>query len=395
MHVLSIIHYPVFGGPHNRNASIIPALRQFGIETTVLLPDEPGNAVEHLSQRGVRVVAVPLQRLRATPDISVQVASAAAFRGDVRRLRSVIRRERVDLVLVNGLANPHGAIAGHVENLPVVWQLLDTFSPVFLRRAMMPVVGALADSVMSSGMGVAREHPGAIEFGDRLVSFFSIVDSGKFRNGLGPRTRAREELGLGANDFIVGNVNNVNPMKGHDTFIRAAAALLHHRPGIRFVILGAQYEQHASYTRALFDDAARLGLRLGKELVVVDPGNRVNALAPAFDVFWLTSNRRSEGVSTVTGEAMALELPVVATDVGSVREAVVDSVTGYLVPPRDPEALARATLRLVDDGDLRRALGRAGRARAEELYSLSACVERHMTAFSRAQEHRASRTMPK
>jgi len=298
------------------------------------------------------------------------------------------------LVLVNGLVNPHGAIAAQLERIPVVWQLLDTFAPMPLRRVMMPLVVAFADSVMSSGMGVARQHPGALGFGERLVPFFSIVDSEVFRNGAGARARAREQLGLGVDDFVVGNVNNLNPMKGHDTFVRAAAALLRERPGIRFVILCAQYEQHADYTRALWREAAQRGLRLGKELIVVDPGGRVPELAPAFDVFWLSSHPRSEGVSTVVGEAMALELPVVATDVGSVREAVADGATGYLVPACDPEALAAATHPLVDNRELRLRMGRAGRVRAEQLYSLHACTERHMSAFDHALRYRAARYAP-
>lgn len=394
LHVLSIIHYPVYGGPHNRNASVIPALRERGVETTILLPDQPGNAVDQLAARGASVVTMPLRRLRWTSDLGVQVRVAASFRDDVRRLRGVIRRERVGLVLVNGLVNPHGAIAAHLEKIPVVWQLLDTFAPMPLRRMMMPLVGVIADSIMSSGMGVAREHPGALAFGERLVPFFSIVDSQAFRNGADVRGRAREELGLAADDFVVGNVNNLNPMKGHDTFVRAAAALLRERPKTRFVILGAQYDQHAGYTTALWREAARLGRRLGKELIVVDPEGHVSELAPAFDVFWLSSNPRSEGVSTVVGEAMALELPVVATDVGSVREAVDDGTTGNLVPACDPGALAAATYPLVDNRELRLKLGRAGRERAEELYSLVACTEQHFSAFDHALRHRAARYAP-
>ena len=294
--------------------------------------------------------------------------------------------------MVNGLVNPHGALAAHLEDIPVVWQLLDTFAPVLVRRAVMPLVTSMADSVMTSGMGVAREHPGALDFRDRLVPFFSIVDCARFQNSDGNRTRAREELGLTAEDFVVGNVNNLNPMKGHDTFIRAAALLREQRPGIKFVILGAQYEQHAGYTRSLWGEASRLGLSLGEDLIVSNPGNRVAELAPAFDVFWLSSHTRSEGVSTVIGEAMALELPVVATDVGSVREAVADGITGYLVPASDPLALAEATVPLVDDPELRRALGRAGRSRSETLYSLDACADQHLLAFDQAARYRHARS---
>jgi glycosyltransferase involved in cell wall biosynthesis len=391
MHVLSIIHYPVFGGPHNRNASVVPGLRERGYRTTVLLPAEPGNAAEYLTARGVDVLATPLRRVRATPDPRVQASFALAFRSDVRRLRGVIRRERIDVVLVNGLHNPHGALAAHLEGVPVVWQLLDTYSPMALRRVLMPVVRSMADAVMTTGLAVAREHPGAIGLGDRLVPFFPIADSRRFVNGPEQRAAARGELGLAATDMVVGIVGNINPMKGHDTFIRAAAALRARRPEVRFVILGAQSEQHTAYTRGLWAEAERLGLRIGANVIVVDPGRRVDRLAPALDIFWLTSNPRSEGIPTVIGEAMALELPVVASDVGSVSEAVAQGETGYVVAPREPAAFAAATVGLVDDADLRARLGAAGRLRAEELFSAEACVERHVTAFERARRHRVER----
>jgi glycosyltransferase involved in cell wall biosynthesis len=87
------------------------------------------------------------------------------------------------------------------------------------------------------------------------------------------------------------------------------------------------------------------------------------------DVFVLSS--RSEGFPVSVLEAMAAGLPVVATDVGGVGEAVEDGETGILVPAADPEALARSLERLVLDADLRRRLGAAGRARTLRLFDVS------------------------
>ena len=93
------------------------------------------------------------------------------------------------------------------------------------------------------------------------------------------------------------------------------------------------------------------------------------------DVFVLSS--RSEGFPVSILEAMAAGLPVVATDVGGVAEAVENGETGCLVPAADPEALARALERLVSDADLRRRLGAAGRARALRLFD----VPRYRAAY--------------
>jgi glycosyltransferase involved in cell wall biosynthesis len=99
------------------------------------------------------------------------------------------------------------------------------------------------------------------------------------------------------------------------------------------------------------------------------------------DLFVLSS--RSEGLPVSVLEAMAAELPVVATDVGGLAELVVDGETGSLVPPGDAEALAAALGRLIGDRDLRRTLGAAGRARAEELFDLAAFRRAHAELYDR------------
>ena len=75
-------------------------------------------------------------------------------------------------------------------------------------------------------------------------------------------------------------------------------------------------------------------------------------------------------------EAMAAGLPVVATAVGGTPEVVVDGVTGLLVPPRDPHALAEAILRLLRDPDLRKRMGGAGRERVAAHFSVEQMVQR-------------------
>jgi glycosyltransferase involved in cell wall biosynthesis/ubiquinone/menaquinone biosynthesis C-methylase UbiE/uncharacterized protein YbaR (Trm112 family) len=382
--LLSVIHYPVFGGPHNRNIRIAPLLRAAGIEPTVLLPDEPGDAVERLRAAGMPVETLPLHRIRGARRPEPHAELVGAFRREVAAIGSLIKTGGYDVVLVNGLVNPHAGIAGAREGAGVVWQLLDTHHPMALRRVLMPLVTSRSDVVMSTGRAVAAAHPGAIALGDRLVTFFPAVDFDLFAPSGERRLAARAELGLGQNDVVVGNVSNLNPMKDHRNFVRAAARVHEQRPDVRFVILGAQYEHRASYVRDLLGEASSLGLAPGKSLFIHEPGTRVAALEPAFDLFWLTSRPASEGVPTVVGEAMALELPVVATDVGSVSEAVEDGVTGAVVPPLDPAALAGATLAYLDDADLRGIAGKAGRRRAIELFSVEACAAAHIEAIARA-----------
>jgi glycosyltransferase involved in cell wall biosynthesis len=280
--------------------------------------------------------------------------------------------------------NPQGAIAARLEGVPIVWQILDTFTPMMLRHAIMPMVKWLADVVMCTGRAVAEEHPGAMEFGSHLVLFYPPVNIDRFKYSPERNKRARETLGLSQDSFVVGNVGNINLQKGHRTFIRAAAKLIDTIPEAKFVILGAQHENHREYIEGLWREAVSLGLELGVNLIVLDPGVDVPELEPAFDVFWMTSEPRSEGIPTVSEEAMALEIPVLATRVGSIEEIVFEGKTGFVVDPYDIDALADSTVRLFADKNLLRSMGQEANRFAVENFSVENCARSHLRGYQLA-----------
>lgn len=382
--VLSVIHYPVFGGPHNRNAWVAPFLKHKNVETTVLLPNEPGNGAERLRQAGVDVVTIPLSRIRAKIDPIFHLRLFVNFWGDVWRIRRFIQERNIDIVQINGLVNSQAAIAAKLEGVPVVWQILDTFAPSVLRQLTMPLVRAMAGVVMCTGYRVAKGHPGALRFGERLVLFYPPVDLVRFKNSSARRLRAREKLGLQEGDFVVGNVGNLNFQKGHLTFIRAASLLKAEIPDCRFVILGAMHENQRDYLNRLWREAYNLGLEIGNDLIVHDPGANVAELETAFDVFWMTSEPRSEGIPTAVEEAMALGVPVVATQVGSIAEIVTEGKTGFVVAPYDIEKMVDRTVRIHSDKDLKQKLSQAAQCFARHNFAVEKCAFSHLRAYEMA-----------
>jgi len=391
MRILSVIHYPIFGGPHNRNLRLAPVLARRGFNIKVLLPDDPGNAIERLEKEGATVLVRPLHRLRATVNPIPWTLFIAGFFPEVWMIRKLIRQKEIDVVLINGLVNPHAAMAARMERVPVVWQILDTRPPMVMRRMLMPLVTRFADAVMCTGMEVARAHPGASQTGDRLISFFPPVDTKEFRPDPNRRARARTELNVPEDAVLIGTVGNINPQKGHEYLIRAASLI---RTEIREVIiriLGGHTPTHSKYECSLHQEAHSLGLLDDERLKFVDPENRVADLLPAFDIFLLTSVPFSEGIPTVILEAMACGLPVVASDVGGVSEVVEDGVTGFVVPPLNPIAIANATLRLLQNPELLQRMGKNARQCAVEYYDVEACANTHVRAFEAALAHHRSK----
>ena len=176
-------------------------------------------------------------------------------------------------------------------------------------------------------------------------------------------------------EFLVTTVGNIRRVKGHDVFIRAAAAIVQQFPKASFSIAGDVLEP--SY----FTEMQTLVRDLDLAYHVRFDGGVTNMhqhLAAA-DIFVLPS--RSEGFSNAILEAMAASLPVVATNVGGNPEAVKDGISGFLVPSDDPGALSAAILRLLFDPSLARAMGTAGRNLAEESFTTEIMMSRIAGAY--------------
>ena len=163
---------------------------------------------------------------------------------------------------------------------------------------------------------------------------------------------ALQELGLPADALVVGNVAALTDHKDHETLLRAAAHVTHALPAVRFVIVG-----DGDRRAALLALAAELGV--AGHVTFAGFRTDLDRLIPAFDVFCLSSHM--EGLGTSLLDAMCFGLPVVATAAGGIPEAVEDDVTGRVVPPRDPEALAGALVEVLRDEPRRRVLGEGAR----------------------------------
>jgi glycosyltransferase involved in cell wall biosynthesis len=322
-----------------------------------------------------------LHRVRATPHPAAQLRFLRGLRREVRAIRRLIRERGFDIVQIGGLVNPHGAFAARRENVPVVWQILDTRPPMALRRVMMPLVLRLADVVMTTGRAVADVHPGAAGLGERLRPFYPPVEPEVFAPASVDRETARAEFGFGSDDLVLVSVGNLNPQKGHETLIRAAALARRMRPELKVLVAGAPHPTHRSYEEGLHRLAGELGLEVGKDILFAGALTDVRPALAAADVFVLASVPRSEGAPTAIEEAMMMELPVVATDVGAVREVVEHGRTGFVVPPLDPQRLAEAILEILDDPNTRTSFGTRGRARAIERFSADECARVHLEAY--------------
>jgi glycosyltransferase involved in cell wall biosynthesis len=356
--VLVVITLAEVGGAQSYVAGLLPALCEEFDVTVAAHGDGPLR--EAAEAAGARFVGLRHMRRALSP---------ARDLVGLGELVALIRRERPELVHLNSSkAGVLGRLAALVAGAPV--------------------------RVFTVHGWAFRAHDGAAAraylWADRLTAPLTTatvcVAGSELRAGIAARTCRRERTVVlrngvdldvpraagGASDAppVVVGVGRLRPPKDFATLVRAVALL---PPGIvraRIVGDGPQRDDLAAEIRrlGLTDDVELLGER-----------DDVRALLASADVFVLPT--LSEGLPMSVLEAMAAGLPVVASAVGGVPEAVLDGETGVLVAPGRPEALAEAIARLAGEPAGRRRMGEAGRRRAEAEFDLADVRRAHVRLY--------------
>ena len=203
------------------------------------------------------------------------------------------------------------------------------------------VMARLADLVIcnsAAGLATAVDR-GIPEARCRVIP--NGVDTGHFRPDPDARRELRAEWRIDEGERLVGLVGRLDPMKGHEMFLEAAARLAGRRGDVRFLCVGGG---PGDLRRALEARAARSGI--GGRVIRAEARDAVARVYNALDLL-VSASIYGEGFPNVLAEAMACGTPVVATDVGDSAKVVGDP--GRIVPPSDPETLALAMQAALDD----------------------------------------------
>lgn len=386
--VLSVIHAPRWGGIHTIMERVGPLCGEAGWEWIVLLPRTRGeNGRARLEKAGLKVVDIPLRRIRKTLNPLVQLGFVLSIPLDIWRLTRVIRDEKIDVVQVCGLMHFHSAVAGRLMGKPVVWQMHSDQPPGFLKRFFTPWVVRIADVAMTAGRKIIPKHPGLSAMGDRLFVFFAPVNMQRYRPDAERRIASRKAMGVGPGDIVVGTAGGRGPNKNHAMLVEVADQLRASHPNLKYAILGQWLPQHRAYYEAeVIKPAEDRGLVAEGVVQFVDPGSDVDFYLTGFDIFALPSH--GEGISVVTGEAMATRLPVVVNDVGSMSDFVTDGEVGRLNRSRTAEEMAGHIAELADDPALRDQFGEAALAYARLHLDERVCADIHIQAYAAAERRR-------
>jgi glycosyltransferase involved in cell wall biosynthesis len=352
MNVAFLITSLDFGGAEAQLVRIARMLRQDGWTVSVISMLSPAAYEAELAEAGITVHSLAMTRGAPEP-------------AAVIRLVRLLKREKPD-ILTSFMyhANLLGRLAARPGGVRIVVSSIrnENFG------------GPRRDRLLRITDGLARVTTTNSRLAATALLDRGVVPEGKLRvipNGLDltnyswtapQREKARRETGCLLDSFLWLAVGRLELQKDWPTLLTAFASVAHRQPEAQLRIAG-----HGSLEAELKAQAQKLGLEAHVQFLGVR--NDIPDLLAASDALVLSS--AWEGLPNVVLEAMAAGKPVVATQVGGVPELVEAEVTGVLVPPADPAALAAAMLSLMQlPEEARHVLGCAGRQRAAAGFSL-------------------------
>lgn len=369
MKVLHVQKVAGIGGSERHLLSLLPALARAGLDVRMLIAatDEANRFADALRARDI-----PLRMVAAGPHLNPALVTAVA-----REIRS-FRPDIVHTHLVH--ADIHGQLAMAAGRAVRVSSVHST--PAFYRREPFRTGARLAGRHASAVIAISDHVRGFLEDlrlvpADRVRVVHYGIDASGWPLEVAERRQARAQLGLRPADVAVGIAARLIPGKGHPLLLEAVAHARRENPQLRLLVAGG--------------GPLRVGLE--REAERIAPGatsfvgfvNDIRAFMNACDVLaFPTQPALGEGFGLAALEAMATGRPVVATDVASLPELVIDGETGFLADPRSVEELAAALAALAGDGDLRERLGARGQDRARATFSLELMVERTLAVYDDA-----------
>lgn len=366
------------GGAETQMVRIAATLRQRGWRVGILTLMPSGAFREEVAAAAIPWVELPDARAR------LPWRSAVALARQLRRWRPAV------LVTFNFPADVFGRLCGVAAGVPAVVAAMGTTRiRTALRRGFYrwsePLV---AMSVSNSKAAAASFTAAGILRPDKTMVIANGMDLAAFADPPEPGP-IRAELGAAADQFLWLAVGNLRPAKDYANLLDAAALCAGRGRPFRLGIVGAvQDPAHAEGLRRLAGE-----LRLEPRVAFLGGRTDVPRLLAAADGFVLSS--AWEGMPNTVQEAMAAGLPVVATDVGDVRELVEDDRTGYLAPPGDCEALADRMLTVMDlSPERRRSMGERARRRIEAEFENGQIVDRWERLLRRLIAVRAPKRQP-
>ncbi len=377
------MHKGGWGGQPNRILTVARGLQKRGYYVVVAAP-RGATLIRRAREEGIPVFDDLRLPKKFNPITYVK---------EVARFRRLIKEHRINVVHTHGSQDTWAAVvaAWLVRPRPLVVRTRHNIFPVrnhllnrILYRRLIDGVIVVSDAVTQ----VFRQTGVLGEKVEEVVTIHSVVDAQeRFNPEKVDASGTREELGIPPDAPVVVKVARLAREKGHVYFLEAAQRILDEVPDAHFLALGEGplkgFLENYARKLGIADRVKFLGLR-----------RDVPRILKTSQVFLFTPIA-GESLGTAALEALAMEVPVVAFDVGGIKASVRHGETGFLVEPEDVDSLVRHVVELLKDEDLRRTMGQKGRQWMLEAFSEDSLVEGNLEFYRRLTDRKIKRKVTK
>ena len=293
------------------------------------------------------------------------------------KLFNIIKREKIDILYTINfpLSQFWGAVLAKLGGVTANVTRISRTNPTFhakrrklVNRVMMPSIDkVIAQAHSQKEYLVNSENIDA----EKIEVIYNGVDLSKFKKSKDELV-LKKSVGIPEDARVVGMVGRLVPDKGYPVFLNAAKIILNKMPDVHFLIVGDGVEK---------ENLKKMTGQLQIESYIHFLGTIENVpqIVSLFDVAVMSSDFDTFSNSIL--EYMAMSKPVVATNVGSISEAVQHDVNGYLLQRGDIEGLAGSVLKLLDNNNLAVRMGNAGRKMVEDKFSIQRMVKAYEVLF--------------
>jgi glycosyltransferase involved in cell wall biosynthesis len=378
--VLNVVPTLMCGGTENQFMALARLLDRVRFDVEFACLRRWGGFVDELLARNIPLTEYPVPTFRSLAALAQQA-----------RLTRHIRRRRIQIVHAynfygNVFATPPARLVA-----PVVIASIRDRAPYLttMQRRVQRYACQFADCILVNADAVRDWLVGDGYDSSKIAVIRNGVDLSRFDNLASP-VNLRRELGMPDDTPLVGVVSRLSRLKGLEHFLEAAAIVRSRVPAVRFLVVGETNPMDRAYLKHLQEHAARCGIAE----YVTFTGLRVDVPAVLASLTVSVMPSLNEALSNVVLESMAAGAPTVATRVGGTPEAVIDGVTGVLIPPADSAALADAIVHLLNDPQRAAHLGRAARSRIADHFSVRRMVRATEDLYTELLERKQRKHLP-
>ena len=369
LYVINIDEEGRFGGPEKRIVQVASALKNYNIETTVVIPAKDSKIFsDFITEHNIRFDKLNITRL--SKHWFTLIKYVLLFPIELTVLTLYLKKNYADIVHLNGSYQFKSVLASIFARKKIIWHLNDTNTNYVIKK-IFDLLSYYVDGFIVAGERVKTYYLNDINLRDRPVQeIHAPVDIKKFISH--PR-KSNERI-------TITTLSGLNPTKNVESFINLCSRLSKKNYEISYKIAGAILDSQKNYVtkikRLILEDKL-----LNERVELLGFVDNVPDLLDKADICIFTS--LYEASPTSIWEAMAAGKPIVTTDVGSVSTYIKDGESGFIVPVNDHDQLFEKTVKLINDKSLRVKFGNNAREIAHKSLNISSAASKHANIYRR------------